>query len=489
MRVLKFGGSSVADARRIRQVAAIVNHERADGPVVVVVSALGGITDELVALADGAPRDRGAPSAEIDRIRDRHLVVLAELAPDDDGCRSTITETIDELRRWVTGIGYIGDCPPAVRDRIIATGERLSAPIVAAALGATGRTATPVCGTEVIRTDSNHGAAAVLPAATTDLARERLLNDCDAVIPVVTGFIGADCHGATTTLGRGGSDLTATVLGAALEVDRVEIWTDVNGIFTAPPRVVAGARPQPSVSYDEAAEMARFGATVLFSKTIAPVRELGIPVVVRNTFDPDGPVTWVGRAPEVPAGARSLASVERSAVLRVLTTGNQAAAAAAVAAVSDRCLMATMATSSGDWTLVAAEADAEDVRRRLETAGLSVEVTGDASVVSVIGSHLLQQPWVAGRALEALGRRDIALHGVVSPSEHVFCVVLDHADHQRALSILHDALMLPHLAGRAADAARREAGRIGDKFGSTPLDRRGVRRDRNGRATARSPAA
>jgi len=168
MRVLKFGGSSVADADRIRRVVSIVAAERAHGPIVVVVSALGGVTDELVALADGAPEEREPLKRAIDRILNRHLSVLAELSPSDDDTRSEIAATIDELRRLIIGVGYIGDCPPAVRDRIIATGERLSAPIVAAALRATGQPSVPVRGTDVIRTDSRHGAAEVAPAATTD---------------------------------------------------------------------------------------------------------------------------------------------------------------------------------------------------------------------------------------------------------------------------------------------------------------------------------
>jgi aspartokinase/homoserine dehydrogenase 1 len=489
MRVLKFGGSSVADAGRIQRVASIVIAERADQPVVVVVSALGGITDELVALADGAPEDRQPPDPAVDRILDRHLSVLAELAPADDATRSGIAATIDELRRLVTGIGYIGHCPPAVRDRIIATGERLSAPIVAAALRASGHPAPAVCGTEVIRTDSNHGAAEVDLVVTSELAPRRLLDVCETSIPVVTGFIGADRHGALTTLGRGGSDLTATVLGAALGAERVEIWTDVNGIFTAPPRIVAGARPQPYVSYDEAAEMARFGAAVLFTKTIAPVRELGIPVVVSNTFDPDGPSTWVDEGPDVPMGARSLASVEHAAVLKVRSLGGDGKAAGAVAVISERCLIAAMAAASGEWTLVANRDDAEGLSRELRATGLEVELTCGTSVVTVIGSRLLQQPWVAGRALEALGRRDIALQGLVSPSEHAFCVVVDHNDHNRSLAILHEALMLPHLADRAANAARRHALQKGDDNGPTSLYRSRDRRDRDRRATARPPAA
>ena len=308
-------------------------------------------------------------------------------------------------------------------------------------------------------------------------------------IPVVTGFIGADGNGAATTLGRGGSDLTATVLGAALEADRVEIWTDVNGIFTAPPRVVAGARPQPYVSYDEASEMARFGAAVLFTKTIAPVRELGIPVVVRNTFDPEGPVTWVGREPEVPAGARSLASVERAAVLKIRSPGDEISAAAAVASVSDRCLMATMAAGNDEWTVVTDETDAEGLHRDLAACGLEVEITVATSVVSVIGSRLLQQPWVAGRALEALGRRNIALHGVTCPSDHAFCIVVNHADHHQSLTILHEALMLPHLAERATNAARQAAALKGNTHETTPIHGCRDRSDRDRRATARPPAA
>ena len=489
MRVLKFGGSSVADADRIRQVGSIVSAAFEDGPIVVVVSALGGVTNDLVALADGAPKDREPRAGNIDEILQRHLSVLAEIAPDDDETRSEIVATIDELRRLVTGIGYIGDCPPAVRDRIIATGEQLSAPIVAASLRAAGRPALPVCGTEVIRTDSSHGTAEVDPAVTSDLARRRLLDACETSIPVVTGFIGADRHGTLTTLGRGGSDLTATVLGAALDAERVEIWTDVNGIFTAPPRIVAGARPQPYVSYDEAAEMARFGAAVLFTKTIAPVRELGIPVVVCNTFEPDGPSTWVDEGPDVPMGARSLASVEHAAVLKVRSLGGDGNAAGALAVISQRCLIAAMAAASGEWTLVATQNDAESLSRDLRVSGLEVELISGTSVVTVIGSRLLQQPWVAGRALEALGRRDIALQGLVSPSEHAFCVVVDHTDHDRSLAILHEALMLPHLADRAANAARRDAAQKGDDNGSTSLHRSRDRRDRDRRAAARPPAA
>jgi aspartate kinase len=489
MRVLKFGGSSVADAARISQVCSIVSSARSAGPVAVVVSALGGVTDVLAELAD--PRGSGEQPSDrrIEALRRRHCDVLAELNP---GCRQTeaaITAVIGELHRLVTGIEYIGDCPPAVRDRILACGERLSAPLVATALTARGTPAHAVDGAEIIATDSAHGAAAVDLASTVTRSRDRLLTGSDSSTPVVTGFIGSTTDGRTTTLGRGGSDLTATVLGAVLDAEVVEIWTDVNGIFTAPPRVVAGARPQPCVSYDEAAELARFGAAVLFPKTVAPIRERSIPVAVRNTFDPEGPSTWVDDGPDVPVGARSLASVENAVVFKVPTAASHTRVTGGFSEVVSRCLIAALAAASGEWTLVTDEADADSVERTLRDAGMMVNRIDDASVISVVGSRLLQQPWVAGRALEALGRRDIALKGFVSPSEHSVCVAVDRADHRRSLMILHEALMLSHLADQAVSAARRASflkGRNGD---STSIQRGDTRRDRNRRPTARPPAA
>jgi len=489
MRVLKFGGSSLADAHRISQVCSIVEQARLDGPVVVVVSALAGTTDDLVKLAD-CPQSYAHPSAEtIAALQERHHRVLAELDPGPSNTLDSIDAIVEDLRRMVTGIEYIGDCPPAVHDRIIACGERLSVPIVAAALTGRGVEAHAVDGADVIVTDDIHGSATVDLSATRERARDTITESCRSSIPVVTGFIGSTTGGRTTTLGRGGSDLTATVLGATLDAEVVEIWTDVNGIFTAPPRVVAGARPQPCVSYDEAAELARFGAAVLFSKTVAPIRDRSIPVVVRNTFDPGGPFTWVDDGPEVPMGARSLASVERAVVFKVHTTESSPTIAADLTGVVQHCLIAALAAASGEWTLVTGEGDADAVEDRLRAASIDLSRIDEASVVSVVGSRLLQQPWVAGRALEALGRRDIALMGFVSPSEHSLCVVVDRMDHDRTLEILHEALMLSHLATQAANAARKAShlkGRHGD---ATTNQSGGSRSDRDGRSTARPPAA
>lgn len=489
MKILKFGGSSVADAERISQVCSLVSEARDHGPIAVVVSALGGTTDTLVDLAEGARVGGSASIEAIDRIRTRHLEVLATLSGENKQANETIESVIGELHRLVTGIEYIGDCPPAVRDRILASGERLAAPLIAAALKAVGRPAHAVDGADLLVTNSIHGSATVDLNSTTGVARRRILETCESSIPVVTGFIGATPGGRTTTLGRGGSDLTATVLGAVLGADRVEIWTDVNGIFTAPPLVVAGARPQPCVSYDEAAELARFGAAVLFTKTVAPIRDRAIPVVVRNTFDPSGPSTWVDDGPEVPMGARSLASVKKAVVFKVRAADPNSTLITSLAEVTPRCLIAALAAASGEWTLATEESDADDVQRMLHSSEVTTRRIDDASVVSVVGTRLLQQPWVAGRALEALGRRDIALKGAVSPSEHSVCVVVDRADHDRALGILHEALMLSHLATQAANAARKASSLKGTNDDSTSIQGSGARCDRDRRSAARPPAA
>lgn len=490
MKILKFGGSSIADAECIARSREVVARARdRDGAIVVVVSALGDTTDRLVELTDPESLQHSPTQDPIERIRERHLMTATAVAPGRTEIRDRIETVVADLTRLVTGIGYIGDCPPAVRDRVLACGERLAAPLVAAALNAAGWSAQAIDGADIIVTDHRHGAAAVDLAATESAASARLLPTVGSSIPVVTGFIGATVDGRTTTLGRGGSDLTATVLGAALGADMVEIWTDVNGIYTAPPALVPGARPQPVVSFDEAAELARFGAAVLFSQTVAPIRRLAIPVTVRNTFDPDGLATRVEASPDLPAGARSLAAVERAVVFQLDSKSTQLACAASVYEVLGRCLAATIGAASGVWTLVAEEAEAGSIESSLRAAGIEPERRSHTSIVTVVGNRLRQQPWVAGRALEALGRRGIPLEGLISPSEHSLCLIVDRGRHLAALAILHEALMLAHLASRAASAARTTDVQKGIEGDTSPTQRRRARRNRNGRPAARTTAA
>lgn len=294
MIVAKFGGTSVADAAAIHRLVGIIAARRDERPV-VVVSALAKITDQLIALEDAeGPADFEAAVA---RIVERHRALAHDLDL-PPAAIERIREDADSLGQWVRARGT-GPWTSAERDRVIALGELWSSRVVAAALDHGGVPAAWVDARHVIITEPDFGQAAPrLPNIRNRAARvigpiiER------NIVPVTQGFIGATQDGQTTTLGRGGSDYTASLLGAALGAERVEIWTDVDGLLTADPRIVPDARLLPEASYDEAAELAAFGARVLHPATQLPLIEAGIPCWVRNSFAPERPGT------RIVAGAR-----------------------------------------------------------------------------------------------------------------------------------------------------------------------------------------
>lgn len=295
MRVLKFGGTSVADADRLRQVGSLVALAAVEDRPLVVVSALAGVTDALVGAVERAARGESTANTLVRPLAERHLTCLAELGGNGFllPAREAIERCIAALGRTLGEVARTGACSPAARDEVLACGERLAVVLAAAALKARGLQALPVDAADLIVTDSGFGEAEVDPAAT----RARLAAWYSAlprhVIPVVTGFIGADGQGRTTTLGRGGSDYTASVIGAALGAERVEIWTDVDGVLSAPPGLVPEAATVPHLTFEEAAALAECGAKVLHHKTMSPVAEAGVPILVRNTLRPHGGSTRI----------------------------------------------------------------------------------------------------------------------------------------------------------------------------------------------------
>ncbi|HEY6552709.1 MAG TPA: aspartate kinase [Vicinamibacteria bacterium] len=292
-RVLKFGGTSVGSPESLRHALAIVQEAAAARPIAVVASALSGVTDQLAALAQGVGRGLDVGRI-VTALRARHAALLAEVA---SGPARREAETVSSavwagLDRHLAAIAAGGD--RTASDAILAAGERLAVPIFVAALRTRGLIAEGVDGTEVIRTDDVWGEANVDVATTRTLVAGRLKELPPGVVPIVTGFVGATGDGRTTVLGRGGSDYTAAVLGAALGADRVEIWTDVDGVLSADPHLVTGAFTLEYLSYDEALVLACAGARVLHPKTIPPLAESRIPVFVGNTLRPEGVGSWVG---------------------------------------------------------------------------------------------------------------------------------------------------------------------------------------------------
>ena len=296
-RVLKFGGTSVGTAEPLRMALDIVESAARACPVVVVVSALSGMTNALEAALAGAAAARLDVPGFGAAIRERHLALLTAVAagrPHAQAAAEVRRRVLELEERLRTAAGR--SVAPGTRAAVLALGERLSAPIVAAALRGRSLDALPVDAAALVRTDEAFADAAVDYAATRRLTVKTIGGLAPGVVPVVTGFLGATGRGETTLLGRGGSDLTAAVLGWALDAERVEIWSDVDGVMTADPRAVPTAETLPRLSYADAAALARGGAKVLHPRTLEPLEEAGIPVFVGNTLRPEGPGTWIGPA-------------------------------------------------------------------------------------------------------------------------------------------------------------------------------------------------
>ncbi len=419
--VLKFGGTSVGSAERIRDVAGLVAARGGD-PCVVVVSALGGVTDGLVALKSSSKdKERAAAEATLDELARRHRSALEGLGlPEKEraACAAALDEELQRCRELSLGISLLEEVSPRTSDALLSVGELISSRLVAAALRARGVAAVWKDPREVLVTDATHGAAQPDEARTARRVAAKVVPELVHGLIVVTGgFVGATPEGVTTTLGRGGSDYSAALLGAALEdagrpVGTIEIWTDVDGILTADPRVVPGARLVPEVSAAEAAELAFFGAKVLHPATIRPAVARGIPVAVRNTFRPECPGTVV-RAEAPGAGVRALAM--RTGVTSIFV-GNPRMLlahgyAARVFSVFEKHAVPVdvIATSEVSISItVDAQAPLDPIVKDLSAFAV-VSVLPGLAVVSVVGKALRSTAGIAHRVFEALGDVNVVL--------------------------------------------------------------------------------
>ena len=322
---MKFGGTSVGDASSMQKVVEIIHGAAPESDLLVVVSAMSGVTNQLIAAGvKSAAGDHQSVAAIFNDLRKRHEGVVNALIH-SAAQRSRIVREMDKLlqegERLCQETMLRRELTPATRDSISSLGERLSAPIVAAVLEERGVASEAIEATKLIQTDSCHGAADPRMDVTEDLCQARLRPLLlKGVVPVVTGFIGATAEGVLTTLGRGGSDYSATILGAALDADEVIIWTDVDGLMTADPHLVPEAATIPEISYREAAQLAHFGAKVLHPKTLRAVTQCGIPLWIRNTFAPEQAGTKItpeGSGPATGTGVKGLTALSDVALITV----------------------------------------------------------------------------------------------------------------------------------------------------------------------------
>ena len=461
--VSKFGGTSVASPERIRRVVELVTATAAEGRTVVVVSALGGTTDDLLAALDAALARSGHTDA-VDAIRQRHEAAADDLATADDrpALQVVLDARLGELTELLDGVSLLREATDRTRDAVIATGERLSAPIVAAAFRAAGHAAVALDAASLIRTDGRFGAATVDPETTRRQTREAMdALDPDAVA-VVTGFIGSTAAGVTTTLGRSGSDYTATILAGALDAAECVIWTDVDGVLSADPRQVPDAFSLPRLSYQEAAELAHFGAKVLHPRTMRPLLRGGIPLRIKNTLRPEAAGTEIGPAdPDVPPSIRAVTAIRDAALIRV-----DGASVLEVPDLARRIFeplaeagvpvfLVAQASAEGSIGLAIRQADADAVVRLLERALArelergdvrSVRAEAGGAVVAAVGSGMHAAAGLAGRFFATLASAHVNVRAVAQGGgDHTISAVVADAEAALAVGALHEAFAMRRL--------------------------------------------
>jgi len=444
--VLKFGGTSVGDAEAIARTGRIVS-TRADQGAVVVVSALAGVTNTLIALAEQAAKGHliGALGT-VESLRTRHMEQATLLLGDGERATETIAELsamADELAHLAEALATLGDLTPRSMDAMTSFGEKMSSLLCVAAFQQQGIPAVHVDACTVMITDATFTRAEPQPDAIAEACRQSVLPLVrEGKVPVLGGFIGSSQGtGITTTLGRGGSDYSASLFGAAMRADAIEIWTDVDGILTADPRVVPQSTVLEQIAFDEAAELASFGAKVLHPNTIAPAVRLGIPVYVLNSRRPEGKGTKITfeapkRAVSAIAGKNDVTLIKVGSPRMLLTEGF-------LRSLFDvferhRTSVDVVATSEVSVSLTVDDASQIDVivsdLRRLG----DVTLERNRGIVAVVGGAIAQGGHAMSRALEAMG--DVRVHMLsLSATGINLTMVVDDDQVQPAMRRLHSA--------------------------------------------------
>ncbi|MCP5111456.1 MAG: aspartate kinase, partial [bacterium] len=422
--VMKFGGTSMGSAERIRSAAQIAASELAKRPATVVVSAMSGITDLLIdTLKHAEVGDRDGMDSKIAELERRHVEACRELLPADQraGTLRLIEETVADFQRIAKGMLMLGERPPRSVDEAIAFGEHLSSTLMAAYLQSEGVEAEAVNSKDLLVTDAVFGSASPLMDRTEAKCRGRLLPILEkGAMPIATGFNGATVDGEPTTLGRGGSDFTASILAAMLDAAELWIWTDVNGIMTADPRLVPNAAVLKEVTYREAAELAYNGAKVLHPRTLAPLVEKGIPAWSKNSFDPSQPGTRIGATADAPQGARAVTSLAKVVLLSIEPASAQvsgarvmARALEALAATNTEVLQFSSSSYRQSFCFLVRKEELEEAFEALESA-LSlelnhgylkpIEVDENVGLLAIVGEGMQGAPGIAGRIFTAISR-------------------------------------------------------------------------------------
>ncbi|MCY7293715.1 MAG: bifunctional aspartate kinase/homoserine dehydrogenase I [Ferruginibacter sp.] len=454
MQVLKFGGSSVANADNINKVLAIIKSD--NNKKVVIVSALGGITDMLLKSASLAEKADESYKTQLKEIEERHLEAVKKLIPvqQQSGILSLVKKACNEIEDICNGIFLIGDLSARTKDRVVSYGELLSSQIMNAALNNLAVKSEWVDARKLIVTNNNYGMAAVDFIATDKKIQDYFLNNTSNLF-LVPGFIAADKNGITSTLGRGGSDYSAAIFAAALNASVLEIWTDVSGMMTADPRMVSTIKHIPEISYQEAMELSHFGAKVIYPPTIQPVMSKSIPVWVKNTFAPQDAGTVIkNEVSESTTAIRGISSIgnlvlislEGSGMVGIPGFSKRLFEALANAAIN--VILITQASSEHSICVGIEEAFSAKAKETVDKAFEHEINIGQVqplllekhlSIIAIVGDSMKNHTGVSGKMFGALGRNGVNIRAIAQgSSERNISAVISTDDVKKAINILHE---------------------------------------------------
>ena len=460
MKVLKFGGSSVATAERIRSIGSLIKSRFDKGELMTIVfSAFGGVTDDLIHMANTAAKGDETYVDQHGRLTERHLKVVHDLLGTESNVKEHISSNFRVLEDLLKGVFLVREASLRTMDYILSFGERNAAYIIAAYFRHLGIPGAYLDARNIIKTNKDFGQAIVHKKKTDALIADYYRRHSDKM-HIVTGFIASDIGGLTTTLGRGGSDYTAAIIAGALEASVLEIWTDVDGVLTSNPKIVKNAYTIPQLSYDEAMELSHFGAKVIYPPTIQPALSKAIPIFIKNTFNPDFIGTQISKEASN-EGKRKITGVTSITDIALITLegsglmGKPGIAARMFTALGrDRIniVMITQASSEHSICIAVKEQDtkaaskalSEEFEKEINALQIkAIRAEKELSMIAVIGEKMKSMPGVSGSLFKALGNNGINVVAIAQGSSELnISFAIKRKDEHKALNLVHDAFFL-----------------------------------------------
>ncbi|MFZ4106310.1 bifunctional aspartate kinase/homoserine dehydrogenase I [Flavobacterium sp.] len=456
MKVLKFGGTSVANAQNIQKVIQIVNQKAKENKLAVVVSALSGVTDMLLNASEKAANKDEVYKIVLDEIKQKHFVTITELVEtsNQNTLLIKINSQINQLQTLLDGCFLLGELSPRTADAIAGFGELLSSQIIATALQQSLPNSTFKDSRELIITNSNFGKAVVDFSISNSLISNYFSSNISQVV-VLPGFIASSEDRNTTTLGRGGSDYSAAILANGVKAVSLEIWTDVNGMFTANPKIVKQAQPIESISYQEAMELSHFGAKVLYPPTIQPVLNAAIPIWIKNTFDPDAYGTLISNSPDANANPiKGISHIDTIALLTLEGSGMIGIAGSSkrlfevLSRENINVIFITQASSEHSICIGIQNQDAHKAKTAIDTifeleiAQNKIDpciVENELCIVALVGESMKNHQGLSGKMFSTLGKNNVNIRAIAQgASERNISVVINEKDVKKALNTLHE---------------------------------------------------